>query len=71
MINRWCLRMLEFYKNKISPYRHKSCRYHPSCSTYSYACYLKFNFFKASLLTLARLLRCNPLFKGGYEYLPR
>jgi putative membrane protein insertion efficiency factor len=70
MLNRLALILIEFYQKKISPYKHKRCRFEPSCSKYAYACYLKFNFFKASLLTLGRLLRCNPLFKGGYNYLP-
>ena len=33
-------------------------------------CYEKFGFIKASLLTTKRLLKCNPLFKPGYDPVP-
>ncbi len=31
---------------------------------------MKFNFVKASFLTLKRFLKCNRLFKGGYDPVP-
>lgn len=46
------------------------CRYFPSCSQYAKECYEKFGFVKASLLTTKRLLKCNPLFKAGYDPVP-
>ncbi|MBR0340432.1 MAG: membrane protein insertion efficiency factor YidD, partial [Alistipes sp.] len=33
-------------------------------------CYKRFNFFKASFLTLYRIIRCNPWNKGGYDPVP-
>ncbi|HHX79760.1 MAG TPA: membrane protein insertion efficiency factor YidD [Acholeplasmataceae bacterium] len=51
--------------------KQKRCRYHPSCSNYGLECFQKFGFFKAFFLTAGRILRCNPLFKGGYEPVPK
>lgn len=51
-------------------YSAKRCRYIPTCSEYSKQCYQKFNFFKASFLTFYRIIRCNPLSKGGYDPVP-
>ena len=57
-------------KKGISPNNPPRCRFYPSCSQYAKECYLKFNFIKASFLSLKRLLRCNKLFKGGYDPVP-
>ncbi len=48
-----------------------TCRYHPSCSHYAIDAYENYNFFKASLLTVWRILRCNPFSKGGYDPIPK
>jgi putative membrane protein insertion efficiency factor len=47
-----------------------ACKFHPSCSDYSKSAYENYNFLKATFLTLKRLIRCNPLSKGGYDPLP-
>ena len=46
------------------------CKHYPSCSNYGIECYKKFNFFKASFLTIGRILRCNPLTKKTYDPVP-
>ena len=48
-----------------------TCRYHPTCSNYAIDAYENYNFFKASLLTLWRILRCNPFSKGGFDPIPK
>ena len=48
-----------------------TCRYRPTCSTYSREAYQKHNFFYASLLSVWRILRCNPFSKGGYDPVPK
>ena len=68
--NNPAIKFIEWYQKGISPNNPPRCRFYPSCSQYAKECYLKFNFFKASLLTLKRLLRCNRLFKGGYDPVP-
>lgn len=61
--------MIEWYQRKTVNSK-KKCRFYPSCSNYGLECYKRFNFFKASFLTLYRLLRCNPWCKGGYDPVP-
>lgn len=46
------------------------CRFYPSCSEYAKTVFTRFNFFHALALTLWRLLRCQPLCKGGEDYPP-
>ena len=43
------------------------CRYTPTCSQYAIDAYRKYNFFKATFMTIWRILRCNPFSKGGYD----
>ncbi len=46
---------------------HGSCRYNPSCTEYTKEAFLKLPLYKAILKTIYRLIRCNPLSKGGYD----
>lgn len=64
------LKLILFYQTKISPNKEKRCRYIPSCSEYAKICFETRNFFVACFLTIKRLLKCNPLFKGGYDPVP-
>lgn len=70
IMNKLCIKLIEFYKRKISPGMNKRCKYYPTCSSYALECYKRFNFFKASILTLWRVLRCNPWSRGGYDPVP-
>ncbi|MFA5543328.1 MAG: membrane protein insertion efficiency factor YidD [Bacilli bacterium] len=55
-----------YQKNHTTP----RCKYSPTCSNYALEAYSKFNFFKASILSGWRILRCNPFSKGGYDPVP-
>ncbi len=70
MKNKGAIKLIDWYKREISPNTAPKCRYIPTCSEYARGCYEKFNFLKASFLTTKRLLKCNPLFKGGYDPVP-
>lgn len=69
MKNKLPLKLINWYQEKTENQPHK-CKYVPSCSNYAKGCYEKFNFFKASFLTLGRCLRCTPFFKPGYDPVP-
>lgn len=64
------IRLIEWYQREISPNTPPKCRFTPTCSQYAKECYQRFNFFKASILTLWRLLRCNPFHKLAYDPVP-
>lgn len=70
MKNKNALKLIDLYQKGISPNRSPKCRFTPTCSQYAKECYQKFGFAKASLLTTKRLLKCNPLFKPGYDPVP-
>lgn len=67
IINKIFIFLLNFYQKKISLLLPATCRFYPSCSEYSKQAFKKYNFIKASFLTVYRVLRCNPWNKGGYD----
>ncbi len=64
------LRLLRFYRAKISPLKPPMCRYYPTCSAYAVEAIETHGAFFGSLLAIRRLLRCNVLFPGGYDPVP-
>lgn len=69
-MNKLFIKLINLYQ-KIRKGDNKSyCRFTPSCSEYAKKCFMKFNFFKAFILSIYRILRCNPLSKGGYDPVP-
>ena len=62
---------LKLYKGLISPLLPAACRYVPTCSEYAAEAVAYHGFFHGTALALWRLLRCNPLARGGYDPVPR
>ncbi len=61
---------IRFYQRYISPMKGTKCPYIPSCSQYGVQAIQKYGVLKGSLLTIWRILRCNPFSKGGYDPVP-
>lgn len=57
---RQCIRLLKWYRRRLSPRLGDRCVYEPSCSRYSELALTQYGFFKGSLLTVKRLRRCRP-----------
>ncbi|WP_057746734.1 membrane protein insertion efficiency factor YidD [Liquorilactobacillus capillatus] len=58
------------YQKFISPLFPPSCRYYPTCSHYMLEALKKHGALKGTLMGLARLLRCHPFVRGGYDPVP-
>ena len=62
--------LVRWYQNHLSVRRpFRVCRYEPSCSEYMVTALQRFGL-KGLLLGLARILRCQPLSKGGFDPVP-
>ncbi len=64
------IRAIRFYQRKISPLFPPRCRFYPTCSAYMLTAIERFGLLRGGLMGLLRLLRCNPLFPGGYDPVP-
>lgn len=62
--------LLKGYKRFLSPLLPPACRFVPTCSEYAAEAIGKHGIVKGSALALWRLLRCNPLCRGGYDPVP-
>jgi putative membrane protein insertion efficiency factor len=60
--------LIRFYQLVISPIAPGNCRYYPSCSHYALAQFDNRNPAVALIVSLGRILRCNQLFEGGFDY---
>ena len=63
----WLVRL---YRKFISPLKRPCCRFTPTCSAYAIEAYSKRGFIIGTILTVWRILRCNPFCKGGYDPVP-
>lgn len=63
--------LLKLYKQIVSPWLPASCRYVPTCSEYAAEAVAQHGIFFGTALACWRVLRCNPLGRGGYDPVPR
>ena len=59
--------LLKGYRKAISPLYGDVCRYYPSCSSYGLGQIQQRGVILGSLLTVWRIIRCNPWSKGGVD----
>jgi hypothetical protein len=70
MLKKMVIFLIKFYRKNISPFKVTKCPYFPTCSTYGLEAIEKFGIIKGTVLTLWRVLRCNPFSHGGYDPVP-
>ena len=70
MIARVLVLPIKWYKKYISPHLGTNCRFLPTCSEYAMAALPAPGAVKGCILSVWRILRCNPLCKGGYDPVP-
>ena len=61
---------IRLYQRFISPGLGRNCRFSPSCSQYMLEAIQTHGCLKGLLLGLARIARCNPLGRWGYDPVP-
>lgn len=64
------IKAARLYQLTLSPYLGRNCRFSPTCSAYAIDALHKHPLPKAMLLTIWRILRCNPFCRGGYDPVP-
>jgi putative membrane protein insertion efficiency factor len=59
--------LVRLYQLTLSPIFGRQCRFQPTCSHYMIGALQKYGAVRGTLKGLYRILRCNPLCRGGYD----
>ena len=62
--------LIRAYQICISPLHPACCRFTPTCSQYAMEAIKKYGPGKGLLLSIRRILKCNPFHEGGYDPVP-
>ncbi|TDI79007.1 MAG: membrane protein insertion efficiency factor YidD [Betaproteobacteria bacterium] len=62
--------LIKFYQYCLSPLLGPSCRFSPSCSHYVREALARYGLLRGTLLSMWRILRCNPWASGGHDPVP-
>lgn len=70
-VRRVFLTPVKLYRKYISPLKGTPvCRFSPTCSAYAVEAVMEWGIPIGALLTVWRIVRCNPFSKGGYDPVP-
>lgn len=61
--------IIALYKLLFSDFSGRQCRFEPTCSLYAKNVIIEHGFFYGILLTLKRILKCNPFYKRKEPYI--
>ena len=62
--------LVRFYQVGISPFTPATCRFEPTCSSYTIQALQKHGVFKGGWLALKRIFSCHPWGRSGYDPVP-
>lgn len=69
MLKRLIIFFIKIYQ-KATFLKPPSCRFYPSCSSYSIEAIEKYGAIKGGWLAAKRISRCHPYNSGGYDPVP-
>ncbi len=67
MIKRSVLLIIRIYQTCISPLKPPTCRFYPTCSTYTRDAVVRFGPVRGLWMGVWRIFRCHPWHPGGYD----
>ena len=67
LLQRGLVLFVRLYQVTLSPLIGRQCRFVPTCSVYFIAAVETYGAVRGTLMGLRRIMRCNPLSKGGYD----
>lgn len=67
LFSSFCVGLILLYRY-LSPLKRPSCRFYPSCSSYSLILFKQTHPLYALIFSIIRVFKCNPWISGGYDY---
>lgn len=75
LLKKLILKIIRIYQATLSPdhgvvsqrFPYGYCRFHPTCSEYSYQSIEKYGIIKGTWYSMKRIVRCNPFNQGGED----
>ena len=64
------LLIIKIYQTVLSPILPSTCRYSPTCSEYPKQSLIKFGLIKGGMISIKRIIKCNPWGGNGYDPIP-
>ncbi len=64
------LKLIDLYQ-KTPLFSHSKCKYYPTCSNYAKEAITNYGALKGTILSIKRILKCNPFSKGGIDLVPK
>jgi putative membrane protein insertion efficiency factor len=62
--------LIQLYRHMVSPLRPPTCRFVPTCSQYAVDALTEYGLFRGTWLAAARLAKCGPWHRGGWDPIP-
>ncbi|WP_369741822.1 membrane protein insertion efficiency factor YidD [Mycobacterium servetii] len=62
--------LIQLYRHMVSPLRPATCRFVPTCSQYAVDALTEYGLIRGSWLAVARLAKCGPWHRGGWDPIP-
>jgi len=66
-MRRLAIRLVRGYQWIISPWLPAACRFEPTCSEFAIEALEQYGLIRGTGRAAARLLRCHPLHRGGFD----
>ena len=62
------IKLIKLYQ-KTPGLFHKQCKFYPTCSNYAIEAISKYGSIKGTILAFKRIIKCNPISRGGVDLL--